>query len=78
MKFEELTDRLSTKQKKRLKEAKTEEELSSVRLSDDLLEGVSGGSSIWDEDCKKFGCFQPSDDVNTPEDEDDKYILGRN
>ena len=54
MKFEELTGCLSEEQKKRLKEAKTEEELNSIRLSDDLLEGVSGGSSIWDETCRCF------------------------
>ena len=75
MKFEELTGRLSTEQKKRLKEAKTEEELSSVRLSDNLLEGVSGGSSIWDEDCKKFGCFQPRLDDDYEHTDDDKYFI---
>ena len=75
MKFEELTGRLSTDQKKRLKEAKTEEELNSIRLSDDLLEGVSGGSSIWDETRRKFGCFQPQLDDDYEHTDDDKYFI---
>ena len=75
MKFEELTGCLSEEQKKRLKEVKTEEELNSIRLSDNLLEGVSGGKSDWDEDCRKFGCFQPRLDDDYEHTDDDKYFI---
>ena len=57
MKYDDLVNRLSEKQKQRLKEAKTQEDLDSMftaeklELTEDQLGSVAGGS----------GCFLPTD-----------------
>ena len=57
MKFDDITNRLSEKQKQRLREAKTNEDLDSMftagklELTDDQPGSVAGGS----------GCFPPTE-----------------